>query len=219
MPASPCQAGTNSIRGVISENSADNNGPDPTGYTSGPWQWGSAGGWVMAGVPNGCAAGSNFYEFRRDAAYIPTQDIYGNSTVGYRTDYTGPPNYNYVAGQDEFPNGSTYAGQIRPDKPVTCFNVGFNAAESQGITIRNDATLNPMILTIGLGGNDTYPTDAEFLIRLANVPSGPSPSGSTITNTIYSTSQAQGLYVYSPTSNELASSFQKIASFLVELSH
>jgi hypothetical protein len=76
-----------------------------------------------------------------------------------------------------------------------------------------------MILTIGLGGNDTYPTDAEFLIRLANVPSGPSPSGSTITNTIYSTSQAQGLYVYSPTSNELASSFQKIASFLVELSH
>jgi len=227
-------ATNNTIRGVISENSADNSGPDQTGVTSGPWKYATTAGqgWVgIPGINSSCATMStgssggapNFYgteEFRRDIAYIPGTDIYGNATTGYRTDYTGPPSNTYTTGQDEFPTGSTYAGHIRPDRPVTLFNVGYNTSENQGITIRNDATLNPMIITLGLGGNDSYPTDAEFLIRLANVPGGNSPSGTSITNTIYnSTTQQQGLYVYAPNSASLSNAFQKIASFLVELSH
>jgi hypothetical protein len=219
-------ATNNTIRGVLAENAYDTNGPDLTGWVSGPWQWVTTAGqgWVeVPGLPSSCWMStpgwlpwSGTMEFRRDIAYIPAQDIYGNATVGYRTDYNGTTG-TYVAGQDEFPSGP-YQGKLRPDQPVTLYNVAFNAAEHQAITIRNDTTLNPMILTIGLGGNDTYPADAEFLIRLANVPSGVDPLGRTITNSIYSTTQAQGLYVYAPNSSQLAAAFAKVASFLVELS-
>ena len=212
-------ATVNTIRAALSENSNDASGPDSTGTTSGPWVYATASGWTkLSGLPSSCSFNSlSTSSFRRDIAYIPTADIYGNSTSGYRTDYNGTTG-TYVTGQDEFSSG-TYMGRIRPDQPVTLFNVGFNTAEAQAVTIRSNTTLNPMILTIGLGGNSTFAADAEFLIRLANVPSGTSPGGTTITNSIYSTSQAQGLYVYSPSSSQLSNAFQKVASFLVELSH
>jgi Flp pilus assembly protein TadG len=218
-------ATNNTIRGTISENSNDTSGPDSTGYTSGPWVYGTSSGWTqVSGLNSSCAVMQNgtpfngVYSFRHDIAYIPSFDLWGNATVGYRTNYNGTTG-NYVANQDYFPTGSPYVGRLRPDQPVTLYNASFNAAESQGITARSDASLNPMILTIGLGGNSTFETDAEFLIRLANVPGGSTPGGTAITNALYSTSEVQGLYVYSPNSSQLANAFQKVASFLVELTH
>lgn len=240
MPASGCSS---AITGTFAENSNDTNGPDQTGITSGPWQYlatGAGQGWNTAPtIPSGCYGASvagqnlngggggwnNMEEGRRDVAYIPATDIYGNSTTGFRTDY----NFNTTSvsvGQDEFPAGYTYAGQLRPDKPITFFNAAANAADNQATTARSDTTLNPMILTIGLGGNaGNFPVDSELLQRIANVPSGTTPPGfasypvRTITNGNYSTSQAQGLYVYAPTASQLSSAFAQVASFLVELSH
>jgi Flp pilus assembly protein TadG len=234
MPASGC---VGPITGTLAENSNDTYGPDFTGITSGPWQYlatGAGQGWNAAPViPVGCVAHSSqgwsqMEAFRRDVAYIPTSDIYGSSTIGFRTDYNSA-NQTFTAGQDEFPAGNPYAGRLRPDQPITMYNVSANAADNQGVTIRSDTTLNPMIITIGLGGNtggvDSMPVDAELLIRLANQTGGSTPAGfnnypvRSITNSIYSSSQAQGMYVYSPDASQLGIAFQQVASFVVELTH
>jgi Flp pilus assembly protein TadG len=247
MPPSGCSGTV--ITGTFAENSYDTNGPDMTGWTSGPWayvQTGSGQGWNAAStIPSGCNATAvagqnlngggggwnNMYEFRRDVAYIPTTDIYGNSTSGFRTDYN-TTTQSISTGQDEWPSGNPYAGRLRTDQPITFFNASANAADNQGATIRSDTTLNPMIMTIGLGGDTAggtggpgFPVDAELLIRLANVPRGSSPPGYsnypvvTITNSNYSSSQAQGMYVYAPDATQLAMAFQQVASFVVELTH
>ncbi len=233
-----------SITGVLSENANDATGPDLAGITSGPWQvvaTGTGQGWNLAPtIPSGCKA--NAYagqgmntnswnaaqQFRDDVAYIPATDYYSNSTTGFRTDYNFETT-GVVTGQDEFPSTSPYSGHLRPDQPRTLYNVSANAADNQGTTIRSNTTLNPMIITIGLGGNtggvDGMPVDAELLIRLANQAGGTTPSGftnypvRTITNSIYSTTQAQGMYVYSPDASQLAIAFQQVASFVVELTH
>jgi Flp pilus assembly protein TadG len=241
MPASGCST---TIPGVLSENAQDATGPDLAGITSGPWQitaTGTGQGWnLAASIPSGCKAnayqgqginGSSWnaaQQFRDDVAYIPATDYYGNSTTGFRTDYNFETT-SFVTGQDEFPSTSPYSGHIRPDQPRTLYNASANAADNQGTTIRSNTTLNPMIITIGLGGNtggvDGMPVDAELLMRLANFPGGTTPSGftnypvRTITNAIYSTSQAQGMYVYSPDASQLAIAFQQVASFVVELTH
>ncbi len=247
MPASGCSGST--ITGTFAENSYDTNGPDMTGWTSGPWayvQTGAGQGWDVAStIPSGCNAASvagqnlngggggwnNMYEFRRDVAYIPVTDIYGNSTTGFRTDYN-TNTQSFSTGQDEWPSGNPYAGRLRTDQPNTFFNASANAADNQGTIIRSDTSLNPMILTIGLGGDTAggtggpgFPVDAELLIRLANVPSGTSPPGYTnypvvtITNSNYSSTQAKGMYVYAPNTTRLAEAFQQVASFVVELTH
>ncbi len=164
----------------------------------------------------GCSFGSNSANVRQDVAYIPTTDYWNNLTTGRRTDFnTATGTYN--AGQDTFPSGN-YIGKLRPDQPQTIANAAFNAVDSQGSTIRNNTTYNPIILTIGLGGNSTTPVDAEMLIRLANVPGGVDPLNNPITNTIFDATKPQGVYVYSPTSADLLNAFSKVASFLVELS-
>jgi Flp pilus assembly protein TadG len=218
MPASGCVAAvvTSGITGAIAENDATG-APDLTGPLSGAFDQTNLSEPTVAG--SGCAfkTSNNSAEIRRDIAYIPSTDYYGNSTSGHRTDYNFFTS-SYVTGQDSFPSGP-YMGQIRPDQIRTLFNVGFNTTEAQGITIRNNTTINPLILTIGLGGNGSYPADSELLIRLANVPSGLDPSGNTITNGIYDSTKPQGLYVYSPSSSQLSNAFAKVGSFLVELSH
>lgn len=163
----------------------------------------------------GCGFSASPNTARRDIAYIPDTDLFGNSTHGHRLDWD-PSTLSYSSGQDTFPYGA-YAGKIRPDQPRTIINAAYNATESQGIAIRNNATLNPMIVTIGLGGNTSWPADAELMIRLANVPDGTDPSGTVITNSIFDNTKQQGLYVYSPSSEQLQAAFSKVASFLVEL--
>lgn len=207
----------NTIRGTIAENDP-NGAPSATGYTSGPFNWTTT---AQTIVPNsgGCAYQYAYgypYALRRDIAYIPNTDIYGNTTHGYRTDFDYWSQA-HTSGQDSFPSGP-YSGKLRPDSIRTLFNAGYNTTESQGVTIRANNTLNPMIAAIGLGGNGSYPADAELLIRLANVPSGLDPSNNNITNTIYNSSRPQGIYVYSPSASQLANAFAQIASFLVELS-
>ena len=210
MPASSCAVGLVTIAGGIEGGGS----PTLTGASTGIFSNTNLSQPTVSG--SGCSFAGSTSRMRRDIAYIPDTDLYGNSTRGYRTHYDFTTN-SFPAGQDIF-SGGAYANKLRPDMPQTIQNAAYNKAENQGITIRNDTTLNPMILTIGLGGNGAYPADSELLIRLANVPSGASPSGATIANTIYDYTRPQGYYVYSPDSVQLSAAFAKVASFLVQLS-
>jgi Flp pilus assembly protein TadG len=167
----------------------------------------------LASGGNGCFYQTDISWVRRDIAFIPDTDSHGNSTRGHRLDWD-PTTSSYNPGQDTFVNGPQ-GGMLRPDQPRTLLNVAYNATESQGITIRNNNSLNPMIVTIGLGGNGGV--DDELLVRLANVPSATGSGGTNITNGIYDMNKLQGLYTYSPSQYDLQSAFSKVGSFVVEL--
>lgn len=134
---------------------------------------------------------TNWAAARRDLAYIPDQDIYGNSTSGYRAVGT------YSSGE--------YSGQKRTDCPMCATGAGFNAADNQATTIRNDATYNIVIYTIGLGSNGGV--DGTFLARVANDPASP----------IYNPNRPTGMYAYAPNASDLNFAFQRIASEILRI--
>lgn len=136
---------------------------------------------------------------RRDVAYIPDQDFYGNSTHGYKP----------FAAADLFPAGHPYEGHIRPDKPSTVGIASFNAADNAAQQIRDDDTLNPVIYAIGLGDPDsTEPPDEELMKRISNDPASP----------IYDETEPEGLYVFAPDNRQLAQAFYRVASEILRIS-
>ena len=153
-------------------------------------------------VVQGCAFNGPFdyyaspgqFTVRRDIAYIPGQDLYGNSTFGYQP-------------VDTFPSGP-YAGQIRPDDPATLRYAAYNAADNAATTARNDSLLTPIFYVIGLGGNDQEPIDDVFLQRIANVPA----------SAIYDPTKQPGLYIYSPSTQQLADAFATVAGEVLRIS-
>ena len=167
----------------------------------------------LASGGTGCDYMNDLSWIRRDIAYIPDADMFGNSARGYRFNWD-PTTSSYVAGQDEFSSGP-YGNRLRPDQPRTLLNAAYNTAENQGITIRNNTTLNPMFVTIGLGGNGGV--DDELLIRLANVPNAMSSTGVVINNGIFNAAKMVGTYSYAPTQYDLQAAFSKVGSFVVEL--
>jgi len=165
-----------------------------------------------------CAYPGNTARIREDVAYIPDNDKFGNSTRGYRDDWN-MARQAVIAGQDTFPSG-TYTGKTRPDQSQTVSNAANNATDSQGTAIRADATLHPMILTIGLGGTSGYPPDNQLLMRLANLPNWTDTMvtpAKTLSNPIYDPTKQIGIYVYSPSSSDLLGAFSRVGSFLTEL--
>ncbi|MCC7499480.1 MAG: VWA domain-containing protein [Bryobacterales bacterium] len=199
--------------------------PDPTGYVYGLYNW--SGSPTPISTPGGCAfqqsAWSNRVNaVRRDIAYIPDTDAWGNSTTGFRTNWVFPSPTNFT-GRDKFTSNSesSYNGHIRPDNPASVGNAAYNVTDNQGSRIRADGNLNPIIYTIGLGGNDSsgYGVDTELLIRLANVQNALDPNtASVINNSIYNAAQPQGLYVYAPNTVQLNQAFALIASSVLRLS-
>ena len=161
---------------------------------------------TVSGAPGAVVQGCSFngpfdtgaspgqFNMRRDVAYIPDQDLYGNSTRGYQP-------------VDTFPGGP-YAGRIRPDEPATLRYAAYNAADAAATTIRNDTVLTPVFYVIGLGGNDAEGIDNEFLQRIANVPA----------SAIYDASKQQGLYIYSPTTQQLGDAFAAVAGEVLRVS-
>lgn len=208
-------ATNNTIRGTIFPNGSNTGG---TGATSGTYEWYNTNATNIGPSGTGCGYMTSASRFRRDIAYVPSADIWGNSTSGYRT------NWDYatsavISGVDRFPSGHPYQDQIRPDSPRALWNVGANVVDNLGQTIRANTTLNPMISTIGLGGNTGQPADAEALIRLANLPVGYGPTNNVINNSSYNATRPQGSYAYAPTSAQLAAAFNKVASFVSELAY
>ncbi len=134
---------------------------------------------------------------RQDVAYIPTTDVYGNST---NTGYKGAPN--------TFSSGP-YAGQIRDDVQIPgVVAAAFNAADNQATTIRNDSTYTIVIYTIGLDGAPDVAIDSTFLERVANDPRSP----------IYDSTKPAGFYAYAANPSSLNQAFYEVASQVLRLS-
>jgi Flp pilus assembly protein TadG len=139
---------------------------------------------------NGSAKGQYV---RRDVAYMPTLDIYGNSTTGYKA-------------VDKFTTGGhPYYGQMRIDIPKAVTGASFNATDSAASRMRTDSTIQPVIYTIGLGSNGGV--DHELLRRISNDPLSP----------IYDDNKPAGVYVYAPTTTDLNYAFVRIASEILRI--
>ncbi len=128
---------------------------------------------------------------RRDIAYMPDQDYYGNLTGGYKAvdNYTSGP----------------YSGRKRIDMPKWVTGAGMNASDNAAYRIRNDNSLKPVIYSIGLGSNGGV--DHEFMRRLSN----------DLTSPIYDDTKAAGLYAYAATPTDLNAAFVKIASEILRI--
>lgn len=145
----------------------------------------------------GCQFSSNDeYHMRRDIAFIPDTDYYGNGTRCC-----------YYSGLATFSSGP-YAGSLRPDKPTTLRQASANAVDNAAIRIRSDDLLDPVIYTIGLG-DPTDPTslDEVLLRRLANDPTSP----------IYDNTKQEGIYVYAQDNTQLSAAFYRIASEVLRI--
>jgi hypothetical protein len=144
----------------------------------------------------GCRFGANRKYARRDVAFIPDTDYYGNSTRGYKS-------------VEEFPAGHAYEGRIRPDKPPSIGSASFNPADNAAQQVRDDDYLDPVIYTIGLGDpNSSEPPDEELMRRIANDP----------LSAIHDPTEPEGLYVFAPDNSELAEAFYRGASDILRLS-
>ncbi len=145
----------------------------------------------------GCDFASNGWKVRRDIAYIPDYDLYGNSTRGYLPVYT-------------FPAGHPYAGKIRPDRPISIGRASKNAADNAARRMRQDPRLSVVIYTIGLGDptGTVTPPDDDFMMRVANDPNSPA----------YNPNEPEGLYVFAPDRGQLAQAFYRVASEILRLS-
>jgi Flp pilus assembly protein TadG len=139
---------------------------------------------------SGCRFGSNSSYMRRDVAYIPNVDYYGNATTG-----------SYFTNLATFTSG-TYAGQLRPDKPNTVTQACTNATDSAAIRIRGNTVLDPVIYTIGLGD-----VDPVLLRRIANDPDSP----------IFDDTKMQGMYAYAEDNTQLSAAFYRIASEVLRI--
>jgi hypothetical protein len=148
--------------------------------------------WPITG-PNGV---------RQDAAYIPPQDYYGDTTN----------NRSYMTQSSDLlasPYAST--GGMRIDQPKSVMDASFNAADAQALAIISDATFKPTIYTIGLGGAADVADQSifeSFLERVANDPR----------SSRYNASLPTGMFVYSPDDTQLAAAFHQIASQILRLS-
>lgn len=143
----------------------------------------------------GCAFGAGTTDFnqmryaRRDIAYIPNFDLYGNRMdYGYRT-------------VSAFTSGP-YAGKIRPDRPSAVGAAATNATDSAAKRIRQNLSMPTIFYVIGLGD-----VDSVLLKRVANDPSSPS----------YNRDEPTGLYVYAPDKTQLNQAFARIASEILRL--
>jgi Flp pilus assembly protein TadG len=139
-------------------------------------------------APNstGCAyALSGFTHVALDVTRMPAQDSYGNSTD----------------------NGYRAVDLTAINQPMQIDAASTNAADSAASRIRADATLQPIILTIGLGGTSLHPPDQIFMQRISNDPASDS----------YITTEPAGLYVFSPSTVQLQGAFLRIASEILRL--
>ncbi len=140
----------------------------------------------------GCAFSTDPSYVRRDVAYMPDQDAYGNNTSGYKSIAT------YSSG--------TYAGYKRIDRPMDVTGAGMNVLDNAASRIRGDASLKPVIYAIGLGSNGGV--DDVLLRRVANDVDSP----------IYNSALLSGLYVYVSNPTQLNDAFTRIASEILRIS-
>jgi len=146
-----------------------------------------------------CSYTSSYTNVGNDVTGIPSTDFWGNSLVtGYKPVTTA---------------GGLLAATSNNTNGVNLNNAAINAADNAGLRIRTGATPGNgsaalpgvIIYSIGLGMSGAQSVD--FLQRVANDPASSS----------FSPSQAAGLYIPAPTSSDLASAFNRVASEILRI--
>jgi Mg-chelatase subunit ChlD len=144
------------------------------------------------GAPNGNGCASINRNSKNLSNYLlgmPTTNVDGNATNGT----------------------ATYAPYLKVNlssiDATDVTNAGLNALDYAANRIRSDATLAPVIYTIGLGGNPGAPPDNTLMARVANDPSSAS----------FNSAQPAGFFAFSPTIAELHTAFLRVASIVTRL--
>jgi Flp pilus assembly protein TadG len=196
MTKSPCSS-TSPKTGFVAAN-----GFDATGPTYGLYQYNrnnSTEAYITSNSGCAFAQDQDGDYVRRDVAYIPTTDYFGNATIntGYKTVPVFPSGSGYV-----------YPGQIRPDTPQGVRYAAYNAADNAVTRIRSDTTLNVVTYVIGLGGTGSgvESPDTELMLRISNAGNPPLDPNRPV-----------GLYVYAPDSTQLTNAFLQVASQILRL--
>jgi Mg-chelatase subunit ChlD len=177
----------------------------PDSPVRGLWGWVSTGyprpqdpGVLTTSVYNGCSfrtSGTNTVNL--DVSYIPDYDYYGNYT---RTGWGGNPTLNNTNHQS---HNYPPVGRKIALNPSNVERASINALDNAAIRIRNDATLNPVIYSVGFGDV----VDA-LLRRVANDPLADN----------YDRTKQTGMYIFSPTADGISLAFSRIAAEILRIS-
>ena len=148
-----------------------------------------------------CRFTSNVEYIRRDIAYIPSTDNYGNSTRSSMTP------------TDDFGSGHAYQGQIRPDTPASVMKASKNATYNAAIRIRGNTRIQPVFYIIALGNPNDPDVDAQpdtdLLLRMSNDPTSPE----------YTDTQPDGMFVFAPDNTQLNAAFIRVASEILRIAN
>lgn len=147
---------------------------------------------TAGGNPSGTSA-DNPDRVEQDIAYVPDTDSWGTSLTGH---FGTPPTY----------SGGPYSGKYRVDDANGLVTMAMNAVDNMATSIHNDATLKPMVFSIGLGTMGSQETD--LLQRVANDPAASN----------YDDTKPVGKYLFVTNGNGLDVAFQTIASEILRLS-
>jgi hypothetical protein len=156
----------------------------------------------------GCAFVGNQANIPSDLT-IPTADLYGNSTTGSAVAPYTLTDYQQSAIWGTYCNN---ANRVLLDltKSNDACQIGlasWNAADMAGKQIRADATLTPIIYTMGYKGNGG--DDPALMKRLSNVKGQ---------STVYDSTRPQGVYLPISTVNDIAPAFQSVLAEILRLS-
>lgn len=189
---SPCQNKNNDRIGVIAYGGAPN---VTSGSTWGIYKHTSTSVTSAdSGISylNGCYMASDMSDMNKDIARIPFKDLWGNRTGGF----TGAKSVTYTL----------------LTSPRNMANASMNTVYDQAAKIRANATLQPVIYSIGLAPETgAYAIEEAFMKQLAN----------TVDSTYYNPGQLAGLYIYVPLTQQnegLQEAFDRIAAEILRLS-
>jgi Flp pilus assembly protein TadG len=133
-----------------------------------------------------------------DLAKLPSQDMYGNATNG-----TG---YRYSRA---YIDGGGVGLNLNTVNTYQMGLIGWNAVDAAAKRIRDDATLNPIIYTIGLEGSNG--ADAALMKRMSNVNDS--------TNMAYDSGRPAGKYFPAPSLSYIQLAFAQVAAEILRLTN
>jgi hypothetical protein len=166
----------------------------------------------------GCAFPNDEKTYVNDFRHLPTTDVWGNAMVNnsynpLTTDATG-----IVL------NGTADTGTPLTGNNLTFHYAARNAADSAANQARTNPTIAATVFGIGLGGTSAAPPGYDFMQRITNDPNGDlynSPPLYSACNTeplcTTSTSQPQGVFIFSSDPTKLQQAFLSMASQILRL--
>jgi hypothetical protein len=159
----------------------------------------------------GCAFAADQSQIQTDLT-IPTVDYYGNSTLGSGTapytlsDYQLSEIWGHECNNGSRPAALNLATLAKSGDACVVGLASWNAADMAGKQIRADATLTPVIYTMGYQGDGGV--DEVLMRRLSNVKGGSS---------VYDATKPEGLYLPILTVNDISPAFQHVLSEILRL--